>query len=67
MELLPKIKERRMEAHLSQKDVVKKVKNLTAAQLSEYEHGKKKPNTIRLFEIAYAIGCKTDDLYEVVE
>jgi len=55
-----------MEVHLTQIELAKKL-NMPKSQLSKFERGHNKPGPEILWAIARAIGCKVDDLYEVVE
>lgn len=64
--LVPRIRERRMEAHMTQIELAKKL-NMPKSQLSKFERGHNKPGPEILWAIAIAIGCKVDDLYEVVD
>ena len=64
MELIPRIKEMRMEAHMNQMQLAKKI-NMSKSQLSEIERGKNYPSAPTLWKIAKGIGCLVDDLYEV--
>lgn len=64
MELIPRIREKRMEAHLTQKDLCEKI-GMKKSQLSPIERGKIKPNPEILWRIAKGIDCLVDDLYEV--
>lgn len=66
MELMPKIKERRMENHLSQKDLCN-ILDMSQSQLSSLENGKYQPSLKSAFRIAKELHCKVDDLFEVVE
>lgn len=66
MKLIPKIKERRMEQHMNQKELASKI-NINISQLSRIENGHNKPSPEILWLIAKGIGCKVDDLYEVSE
>lgn len=63
MNLIPKIKERRMEVHLTQRDLAKKLK-MSPSQLSRLENGVNYPLPQTLWDIAYNCRCKVDDLYE---
>ena len=64
MKLIPRIKERRMEKHMSQKELAAKI-NINISQLSRIENGHNKPSPEILWLIAEGINCKVDDLYEV--
>ncbi|MGI6537796.1 MAG: helix-turn-helix transcriptional regulator [Caldicoprobacterales bacterium] len=61
--LVPKIKERRMEAYMSQTDLAKKT-GIDPGQISQYETGKRLPRIEAAWKIAKAIGCHIDDLFE---
>lgn len=68
MKLKPRIKERRMEAHMTQTELARKI-SMSVSQLSQIENGHNYPLPETLWRIAKGIGCKVDDLYdyEVVE
>lgn len=64
--LVPKIRERRMEKYMSQKDVAVK-SGVDESQLSQYEKGRRTPTLENAIKIAKAIGCHVDELYEVYD
>jgi len=64
MKLIPRIREKRMEQHLTQKQLAEKT-GLDTTQLSRFENGHNKPNAETLWLIARGIGCLVDELYEV--
>ncbi len=64
MKLIPRIRERRMEKHMTQTDL-SKLTGISKSRISLIENNKVKPNTEILWKIAIAIGCKVDDLYEI--
>lgn len=64
--LVPRIRERRMEAHMTQKDLAEKTE-INISQLSKIENGKNFPLPPLLWRIARGIGCTVDELYEVSE
>lgn len=66
--LKPNIREKRMEKHMTQIELAKKIK-MPKSELSSFERGRHFPGPEKLWLIAYGIGCKVDDLYicEVVE
>lgn len=66
MKLIPKIRERRMEKHMTQIELAKKI-NMSKSQLSQIERGYNLPNAETLWKIARGIGCPVDSLYEVEE
>lgn len=66
MQLIPQIRERRMEKHMTQQDLAIKI-NMSVSQLSKLENGYNYPSALTLFTIAKGIGCLVDELYEVVE
>lgn len=66
MKLIPRIKERRMEKHMTQQDLANKI-SMDQTQLSKIENGKNYPLPPTLWEIAKGIGCLVDDLYEVAD
>lgn len=63
IKLTPRIRERRMEAHLTQIELAKKIK-ISKSQLSSIENGRHIPGANILWQIAIGIGCKVDDLYD---
>lgn len=65
MELKPYIKEKRMEAHLTQKQLAEKI-GMSKTHLSRLESGAHYPTTTILFQIANICGCKVDDLYKII-
>ncbi|MTI47862.1 MAG: helix-turn-helix transcriptional regulator [Firmicutes bacterium] len=66
MKLVPKIRERRMEKHLTQTELAKII-GMNPTQLSKIENGRNYPMPEALWRIAKGIGCLVDELYEVVE
>lgn len=66
MKLVPRIKERRMEKHMSQKELAAKI-GMKTPQLSKIENGSNYPLPETLWRIANGIGCRVDDLYEEVD
>lgn len=66
LKLEPKIRERRMEAHMTQKELSDKI-GMNSTQLSRIENGRTFPSPQTLWEISIGIGCKVDYLYEVVK
>jgi len=64
--LIPRIRERRMEKHLSQRELAEKI-DMNVTQLSKIENGKTYPLPSTLWLIAKGIGCLVDELYEVSE
>ena len=66
MKLMPKIREKRMEAHLTQTQLAQSI-GMNRSQLSLIENGKHYPLPIALWQFSRACNCKVDDLYEFVE
>lgn len=66
MKLIPQIKERRMEAHMTQRELAK-LSGISESRLSLMENGKQYPLPETLWRIAKCIGCKVDDLYHEAE
>lgn len=66
MQLVPMIRERRMEAHLSQTKLANLLK-ITKSRMSLIENGKHFPLPYTLWKIAHACGCKVDDLYKEID
>lgn len=55
-----------MEKHMTQQDLANKI-NMSKSQLSQIENGHNFPLPITLWKIAKGIGCRVDDLYEIVD
>lgn len=66
MKLIPQIKERRMEKHMTQKELADLI-DMSKSQLSRLENGHIYPGVETLFKIALAIDCTVDSLYKVIE
>jgi len=66
LQLIPKIREKRMEAHLTQVQLAQKL-NISKSHLSLIESGKHYPAIPLVFRIAKACSCKVDDLYAISE
>lgn len=66
MKLIPRIRERRMEKHMTQVELADKI-NMSKSQLSQIENGYHLPNAETLWKIAIGIGCPVDSLYEVAD
>ncbi|MFT9495872.1 helix-turn-helix domain-containing protein [Anaerosolibacter sp.] len=64
IKLVPRIRERRMEKHLSQTELCEII-GMSKSQLSRIENGKTRPTPEVLWRIAKGIGCNVDELYEV--
>jgi putative transcriptional regulator len=62
LQLIPKIRERRMEAHLTQTELAKII-GISKSHLSLIENGKQYPLMPLAFSIAQACSCRVDDLY----
>lgn len=60
--LSPTIRERRMEAHMTQGQFAKAL-NIKQTQLSRYERGAAYPSLEVLFKMEEALNCKLKDLY----
>lgn len=60
--LVPKIKECRKKAYLTQQQLAE-MTGMNDGYISRLETGKVMPTADTLWKIAKAIGCKVDDLY----
>lgn len=60
------IKNMRAKANMSQSRLCEK-SGINISMISEYENNKSTPTIYTLWRLAIALGCKVDDLYEVVE
>lgn len=63
MVLKSRLKRLRFEADMSQEQL-SNLSGIHISQISDYENNKIFPNTINLWLLAEALGCKVDDLYE---
>ncbi len=61
--LTPTIRERRMEAHMTQTELAEKAE-LDQTQLSRYENGKNLPGLEVLMKLEEVLNCTLKDLYK---
>ena len=66
MILKVKIKEKREQAELTQRELAKKI-NMDTGQLSRIETGQVSPTVETLYKIALAIGCGIEELHKLEE
>lgn len=59
------IKNMRAKANMSQSQLFEK-SGINISMISEYENNKSTPTIYTLWRLAEALGCKVDDLYEVI-
>jgi transcriptional regulator with XRE-family HTH domain len=64
MVLMPMIRERRMEKHMTQTELANIV-GIDQTQLSRYEKGKNYPGVEILLKLEEVLGCTLKDLYKI--
>jgi len=61
-----RLSEIRYEMRMTQSDL-SNITGIAISLISAYENNKRYPNTYTLWNLANALNCKVDDLYEIVE
>lgn len=65
MNIFFKIKQKRSENGMTMKQLGEKI-GVTYRAIYQYESGRRRPDVLTLYKIAVVLGCKMDDLIEII-
>ena len=67
MKLICKMKKARLDADKMTQAKLSEITGIDVTTISTYENNRRTPNALTVWILADAIGCHTDDLYELIK